>query len=434
MRSFTVALVLLAALASAWDPSTAAARLNDADVVVVLPTASKREARDIRRLLAPWVERVRRQHRETTGVRLKVAFVTLGAAAPAGGQPTAEALRQHLRSRFASRRTTTERPRYLAIAALPYAGYAGAAGTLATVPRFSVTLRDVPAAYSVVPSDVPYGFLEPATIDGGDGFVDPADLDMARATFTVFRIPLASVDDVRHFVDRSNAFAVAPSRRDVTLVAGEFGLFAGDTSLIQCTNATQIASLGTAGRIATVLDSTAACAPDYLSTWPSHRLADYLSDPAEGHAGGVIYDVSHGSGDAIYAESSIGSYVNLGLDDLSRIPTGRLNVFVSISCDNDAVQGGRNFAMGMYAHDSVAVVSATANIFPTSVEAILAAEIDAFVALYESPITLLQGLHRFRADYYARDVLGGPAADRPYNWLNLFAVHVLGDGLTVVSR
>jgi hypothetical protein len=47
---------------------------------------------------------------------------------------------------------------------------------------------------------------------------------------------------------------------------------------------------------------------------------------------------------------------------------------------------------------------------------------------------LLQALHQFRAEHYVNYVLGGPVDDRPYNWINLLAVHVLGDGLTIVSE
>jgi hypothetical protein len=90
--------------------------------------------------------------------------------------------------------------------------------------------------------------------------------------------------------------------------------------------------------------------------------------------------------------------------------------------------------MDMYLHDSVAVVSATQSVFPTSLQAILDAEVSAFVALYREPVTILQALHRFHAEYYANYVIGGPVGDRPHNWINLLAVHVLGDGLTIVSK
>src|SRR5262249_2660959 len=181
--------------------------------------------------------------------------------------------------------------------------------------------------------------------------------------FTVFRIPLAQIDDLRHFVDRANAFAAAPHRNDVTLVSGEFGLFAGDTSTIQCINAAQLSTLASVGRTFMVLDFPA-CPPDFLRTGPGHRLADFLDDPSNGFAGGMIYDVSHGNSDAIFATSSAaGAFPNLTSDDLDGLRTGVFNVFVSISCDNDAPQGRRNFAMGMYQHDSIAVVSATQSVF-----------------------------------------------------------------------
>jgi Peptidase family C25 len=444
MRTFALVVCLLGAISppvSAWASPT---RLDDADVVVVLPSASRGEADQMKELLGPWARRVGEQYRETSAVlnpggppRLKISYVSLSDVVSDGAAPAAEDVRQYLRNRYTSRATTTERPRYLAIAALPYAEYVDPPETveLAIIPRFHVAVRDVPSQYTAaVETDVPYGFLVPDTIDGGDGFVDPGDLDMRSTTFTVFRIPLAQIDDLRRFVDRSNDFAEAPYHNDVTLVSGEFGLFPGDTSVVQCINANQLSGLASVGRIFKVLDYPS-CPPDFLVTGPTHRLADFLADASNGFKGGMIYDISHGSGDAIYAASSVrGAFPNLASDDLDALPTGSLNVFVSISCDNDESLGRQNFAMAMYLHDSVAVVSATEILHPTSLPAILDAEITAFVALYRSPLTLLQALHQFRAEHYVNYVLGGPVDDRPYNWINLLAVHVLGDGLTIVSE
>src|SRR5262245_60237484 len=52
----------------------------------------------------------------------------------------------------------------------------------------------------------------------------------------------------------------------------------------------------------------------------------------------------------------------------------------------------------------------------------------------QAPVTLLQALHSFHADYYTKYAIGGPVEDRPEQWVNLLAVHVLGDGLTIVSH
>src|SRR5262245_60547634 len=79
MRAFIVALCLLGVLA---QPLTTAAsmRLDDADLVVVLPSATRREARQMKRLLAPWTRRVRRQYRATVGpARMKISYVSLAA-------------------------------------------------------------------------------------------------------------------------------------------------------------------------------------------------------------------------------------------------------------------------------------------------------------------------------------------------------------------
>jgi hypothetical protein len=446
MRTLGLVLGLLAALTTPLCVSgSPPMKLDDADLVVVLPAVSRREARQMQQLLTPWATRVRRQHRQTVrllhlGVQpfFRISYVSLSDI-PRTGVPAAEDVRQYLRGRFTSRPTTTERPRYLAIAALPYPEYGDAEETvqLLTIPRFRVLVRGVEPQFTQTETDVPYGFLAPETIDGGDGFVDPEDLDMRGETFTVFRIPLAQTIDVRHFVSRSNDFARATYHSDVLLVSGEFGEFGipGDTSIIQCINATQLSQLTSVGRVFKVLNHST-CPADFLATEPNHRLADFLRDQTTGFNGGVIYDVSHGNADAIYGIDSAGGafFQNLGSDDLDHIPTGRLNAFVSISCDNDAPVLRRNFAMDMYLHDSVAVVSATQSVFPTSLQAILDAEVSAFVALYREPVTILQALHRFHAEYYANYVIGGPVDDRPHNWINLLAVHVLGDGLTIVSK
>src|SRR4029453_16925772 len=82
-----------------------------------------------------------------------------GATSP----PAAEQLRQYLRSRFTTRPTTTERPRYLEIGALPYGEYIDPATEvqLPNIPRFRVAVRNVEPQYTETQTDVPYGFSLP---------------------------------------------------------------------------------------------------------------------------------------------------------------------------------------------------------------------------------------------------------------------------------
>ncbi len=405
---------------------------DDADVVLVLPASSEDEKRDMIRLLQPWTDRAQ---------PLAVSYVSLPEVAGAanGSMPAAEDIRQYLRERFTPRPTTTDRPRYLGLVALPYPEYGDPRTPLQlpTIPRFSVQIRNVEPEYSQVETDVPYGFLAPETIDGGDGFVDPDDLDMRAEAFTVFRIPIGRLADLEHFVIRANEFAQAVYRSDVALVAGEFGAVPGDTSFIQCLNMNGLSEIAGAGRVVKIFDypTPPPCAPDFL-TAPAHRLAHFLADSSDSFRGGMVYDISHGNADAIYAGSG---FPNLHRDDLGDLAEGELNVFMSISCKNDAHLGRTNLAMDMYLHNSVAVVSATVNLFaqtdsPQGVQAIVDAEVNAFLALYRDPLTLLQGLHSFRSAYYGNYAIGGPIADRPYHWINLLAVHVLGDGLVVVAK
>ena len=398
---------------------------DDSDVVLVLPASSEDQKRDMIQLLQPWIDRAR---------PLAVSTVLLSDVGAANASmPTAEEIRQYLRAHFTHRPSTIEHPRYLGLVALPYPQY-GAPNTpleLSTIPRFSVQVRDVEAQYAQMQTDVPYGFLLPDTIDGGDGFVEPADLDMQAATFTVFRIPVARTADLTRFVERADQFAAASYRSDVALVAGEFGVIPGDTSLIQCVNATALAQNGGAGQVIKVFDyQSQTCEPEVLTT-PGYRLADFLADGSDQFHGGMVYNISHGTSFATFAANG----TNLSMSDLDRLAAGELNVFVSIACANDEQASSLNLAMGMYLHNSVAVVSATENLFPVGGgSAIADAEINAFQSLYQAPITLLQGLQQFRASYYEHYVIAGPVEDRPYQWINLLAVHVLGDGLVVVAK
>src|SRR5262245_14253159 len=97
-------------------------------------------------------------------------------------------------------------------------------------------------------------FSLPRPWTGVTGSTNPQDIDMRTETFTVFRIPLAQISDVRHFVSRSNAFADAPYHKDAVLVSGDFGLFPGDTSVVQCINATDLSQLTAVGRVFKVLN------------------------------------------------------------------------------------------------------------------------------------------------------------------------------------
>jgi hypothetical protein len=403
-------------------------RRDDADVVLVLPTASRQERREMMNLLRPWARRIR---------PLEVCYVSLGDIAGDGpvASLAAEDIRRYLRARFTDCPTSTNRPRYLGIFAVPYPAYGDPRVPLSvpTIPRFMVRVANVEPEFTEFETDVPYGFLTPETIDGGDTFVDPIDLDMRTATFTVFRVPIVRVEDLTHFVARANEFAQAPYRHDVALVAGLFGFFPGDTSLVQCINETQLLATGRVGEIFKVFDSPT-CDPDFLVTGPDHRLAHFLVGTDDTFRGGMIYDISHGNEDAIYATAAQGTFPNLARADVPTLPAGELNVFVSISCRNDRPIPATNFAMEMYLQNSVAVVSATEDVFPSQdVQPILDAEVGGFMSLYRSPVTILQALHQFRATYYEKYVIAGRPEERQHQWINLLAIHVLGDGLTIVA-
>ena len=124
---------------------------------------------------------------------------------------------------------------------------------------------------------------------------------------------------------------------------------------------------------------------------------------------------------------------NLQVSDVPRIPPDRLNVFVSLACENDQPILGPNLAAAMYERASVAVVSATTTVIPGAVE-IQAAEIDALTRLYSNPENLALQIHAFRAKYYAEDVVNVDPVTQQLRRINLFTVNLIGDGLAKLAR
>ena len=119
---------------------------------------------------------------------------------------------------------------------------------------------------------------------------------------------------------------------------------------------------------------------------------------------------------------------------MASIPADRLNVFISIACDNDApTTSGINLASAMYQRASVAVVSATTVVTPVSLADILYAEVESIVALYQHDQTLLQRMHTFRAEYYQRFVRPASGPVRDLLWTNVLTVGITGDGLVSVA-
>jgi len=245
-------------------------------------------------------------------------------------------------------------------------------------------------------------------------------------------LPVTEVDDFTTFTRRHEIFSSAPYRSDATLVAGHFGLFEGDTSFVQCVNANNIGPSGLATHVLKVFDSMTQCQPDVLTTAAGPTLADVLADPNGGFHGGFIVDISHGNSFAIYADP--GSYENLSASDVASIPTDRLNVFISLACDNDGSDSLPNLAAVMYARASVAVISATTSVFPVNVQDILFAEVDSVSGLWQQNVNLLQGFHVFRSEYYTRFVQPATGVEREELWVNVMTEQLIGDGFVRAAR
>jgi hypothetical protein len=413
--------VPLLAVRRAGSTMTTASSRRDADLVVVLPALDRPTLEREQRLLRPWLAR---QH---------VASVVVPLFAVLRGRPaaqlTAEELRRYLRDRFTWRVSTEARPRYLAIFASPAAGYTGGPSTAPPIPRFAVHVR--PPIDQYFTTDVPYEFLAPQSIDAVDGTADVHALDLRVPTFDVFRVPVRTPNDIRTFVERDRAFARSSHRSDVTLAAGS-AFAPGDTASVQCLTANALMQQQLATRVLKVFDSPV-CTPDVVTSPGGPRLADVLAGVPSAFGGGLVLDISHGSPPAVYGQP--GFYPNLAVPDVARIPAHRLNVFVSIACDNDGATGssGPNLAAAMYERASVAVVAATTTVTPVDAASVLEAEVTSTVGLYQHHENLLQRLHALRADYYDRFVLPTSAA-QPLHWLNMLAVNVIGDGLVTVAR
>ena len=127
-------------------------------------------------------------------------------------------------------------------------------------------------------------------------------------------------------------------------------------------------------------------------------------------------------------------FPNLTVDDVARIPADRLNIFISIACDNDGLGLRPNLAAAMYARASIADISATTRVTPVSWPAIKAAEVDSVIALYQHHDNLLQNLHAFRSDYYQRFVRPAAPGTQQLLWINLLTVNLIGAGLVTVAR
>jgi hypothetical protein len=394
---------------------------DDADLVLVLPALDQNTFVQEQQLLQPFLAQLNLSH----------TFVPLSdiVAANHGAPLTAESVRQYLRGRFTWRFSTAQRPRYLGIVAAPTADYTGAPMQVPTIPRF--LLHAAAPFDQTFDTDLPYEFLAPATIDGGDGTVDPNDLNLSFPTFDVFRIPISQPADLTTFADRHAAFAAASYRSDATLLAGSVQTN-GDTSAIQCLNANALQQPNLATHVFKIFDSTT-CSPDVMTTPSGPSAASVLAASNSAFHGGLVVDVSHGSPSAIFANN--GSSTNLDVTGAATIPSNRLNIFVSIACDNDGARvGARNLAAAMYEQSSVAVVSATTTVTPVSPDSVLAAEVDSVVGLYQHPENLLQRLHAFRTDYYTRFVRTTTGGVQTLHWINLLTVNLVGDGFVSVAR
>ena len=114
--------------------------------------------------------------------------------------------------------------------------------------------------------------------------------------------------------------------------------------------------------------------------------------------------------------------------DVQKMPTNKLDIFVSLACANDGVgfNLNKNLANTLMEWQSVAVVSATETIYLKSIADVRIGELQFLENFFDNPNTLLQAVQEVRNDYYRR--FSATPSDE-YYLINLLALNVLGDGL-----
>jgi hypothetical protein len=411
--------LLLAALLSVWCVFSLPARGDDdADVILLLPAASADDEVDLLSEAAGWIA-------EREGEGFTVSSVSLYAildqySYPAGAALSAEEIRLYLRSHLTHRTSgDSDRGRYLFLLSRQEEE-SGADYLL--IPRYELA-----TGLDTVETDSPYGFLGQETLDGGDGVVDIVDLDYSDPTLLVCRIPISSAGQLNGYLQSALAYQSAAYRRDLILAAGMIA-FEGDAAYIQDLNA------GSIDDPSSKVFDTDLFSPDYICTGPGHRLATFLA--GDDFAGGVVYNISHGSDAAIYACNNEDPlhpvwFSNLASADLADLSPDKLNIFISIACANDS--GSGSLARDLFDRSSVAVISASRNVDPISIDCALAGETTFLSYFYEQDKTLLQSIQGTRSDYYQTCALV-PGGDQLIAFSNILAFNIYGDGLIAIAE
>jgi hypothetical protein len=384
----------------------------DADVVLVFPAASDAELDEQWQALRPWMEA-----RAATGLSFDAVLLSEAVGDETDPGTVAVALRGWLATNL------TERPgRYLGLLGRPLAE-SDPDAALPAIPMFALDVAD-----EIVRTDLAYGDPSPALEwEGRSRF---GGFEIADPTFLTFRVPVTSVEDMARFASRAVAYDGAPHRGDALLVGGTVAI-TGDTAIIQCGVERALDAAGVGGRVAKVFDADE-CDPDLVVADGGDRLAQYMAGTWEG---GFVYDISHGSSDAVYYQGADGLEENLGLADAGALPDDTLGVFVSLSCDNDSVpESGWNLNRAMFERWAVATITSTVpTTFGMDVQDAITIEQQALPTLMSGDGTLLDAVGDVRTAYAAL------AADysrsgRNEAWANLLGMNVTGDGLMRVRR
>jgi len=386
-----------------------------ADLVLLLPAVDEAALVDQWNALLPWI---------TSRAAMGFRPAALPLYAIGEGPVTPERVRDALAEHFDDSRSSTHPlGRHLAIFGLPD-GTSDPGAELPWIPRAHL---DVPGTDYDVTTD--WVYADPTStmsLEAGTPTVF-GDVDLADPTFLVFRMPAPDLDALSAFVDRTAAWERSAHRRDATLVAGGISGIRGDSSSLQCTVASNLAGLPTMGSVTKVFDFDV-CEPDVLLSEGGERLADVLVDPAR-FEGGVVYVISHGSGESIVAEGDERFFSMFEVADTSRLDPQVPWVYLSLACANDEpLEGEPNLSQAILHSGGVATVTSTSSMYfvPGTVD-VLELEVSALPEVMGSDATLSAAVQRVRAGYYA-SAAEYPEDQRYGAWINLLGSQTNGDG------
>lgn len=295
----------------------------------------------------------------------------------------------------------------------------------------------IPRFMMNVMNDNLYGFLDPEKMGGDNGIIDPNELDFSKPTLSVFRIPIRESGDLELKLDQSIAYEKASYKKDLTLVAGRYST-EGDTEAVMCAIERTASS---ASQIIKDFTTDIVCPADYISSDDEHSLNNIISgettSTGKEFKGGLVYNISHGSSDAIYSTN----FYNLSVDDSSYYTGDKLFIFTSLACSNDgepyessSYEPSNSLALSLLSGNAVSVISSTDYMAFSTLSDILIGEMTFVPMALNSTKTLSQSVQEIKSIYYKNYILNKNISDKIYPLNMLLSSNIYGDGLISLNR